>query len=219
VYARAVAVLLGSAGLPLNRRRLDVDETRIGEIETTVFSPKGAGMYPPIVLMNGATPLGREHPRARRLAAAIARAGHVVFVPDVPGLRLGQLGESSVAGTVAAARAAGEPVALIGISAGASLALLAAARPELDRRVSAVAGLAAYTDLRDLIRLATTTGTPTTFLTLSVARSVCAALPAGGDRELLVSELAAVAVTILIHSPACGVVQPWRTRPARRSNC
>jgi dienelactone hydrolase len=194
VYARAFAVLLGSAGLSLNRRRLKVDETRIGEIETSIFSPKGAGTYPAIVLMNGATPLGREHPRVRRLAAALARAGHVVFVPDVPGLDLGQLGETSVVGTVAAARAPDGPVALVGISAGASLALLAAARPELDGRVSAVAGLAAYTDLRDLIRIATTTGTPTTFLTLSVARSVCAALPAGGDREILVSELAAVAV-------------------------
>ena len=72
--------------------------------------------------------------------------------------------------------------------------MLAAARPELDGRISAVAGLAAFTDLRDLIRLATTTGTPTTFLTLSVARSVCATLSPSDDRDALVADLAAVAV-------------------------
>jgi hypothetical protein len=83
-----------------------------------------------------------------------------------------------------------------------TLALLAAQDDRLAGRVSVVAGVAPFTDLGDLIRIATTgrysehgalhefRAGP--FLGLCVGRSVCAGIAPGPDREALVELLARV---------------------------
>jgi acetyl esterase/lipase len=57
---------------------------------------------------------------------------------------------------VRVARASGPQVAFIGASTGAGLAILAAGDPRIARRVTAVAAIAPFASLRNLLRLATT---------------------------------------------------------------
>ncbi|MGH3131717.1 MAG: hypothetical protein ACRDNX_12950, partial [Gaiellaceae bacterium] len=130
----------------------------------------------------------------------------VVVVPDIPGLGDGTITSRTLAATAAVARAAcerpdvrGGRVALIGASTGAGLALLAAGDADLARRVSVVAAVAPFADLRKLICLATTCCyqedgvfaryTITDLHRHVVARSLVAALPPGPDRDRLLSEL------------------------------
>ncbi len=130
----------------------------------TIVRPAGAPPWPALVFVNGATPDGRTHPMVLRLSPALARSGHLVFIPDLPGHRRRR----------AVARDAREPrsrsrrpqlptpeaahgrVALAGVSIGASLALLVAADPALAERISAVACVAPYSDLAKVMLLATT---------------------------------------------------------------
>lgn len=144
------------------------------------------------------------------LARALARAGYLVLVPDVPGIARGEVTADGVRSSVectlellSRAEARPERAGLFGVSVGTTLALLAAAEEDLARRVSVVAGITGYTDLADLIRLATT-GTYRApagirpypagpFLTLCVARSVCSGLDPGPSRAVLTAALEAVA--------------------------
>jgi len=119
---------------------------------TTVYGASGAD----IILLNGATPLGRRHPVIIRLAAALACGGRRVLVPDVYGLARGEIGERGVAATVRVASAVSGRFAFFGVSVGTTLGLLAAEQEALATKVSVVAGSARYVDLPDLIRIATT---------------------------------------------------------------
>jgi pimeloyl-ACP methyl ester carboxylesterase len=171
--------------------------------------PGGSGPWPAIVFINGATRAGRHHPDVLRLARGLARAGYLVVVPDLPGLRSGEISERAVAATVAVAHAVaaspssgGDEITFIGVSVGTTLALLAAGHPSLAGRVRLVAGIAPYTSLRKVILLATTgyyrTGEATVryeadpYVRLAVARSLAVALPLGADRRVLVRRLARV---------------------------
>jgi pimeloyl-ACP methyl ester carboxylesterase len=180
------------------------DERVVG-IPTTIVEPAGEGPYPTVVFVNGATPIGREEPAVERLARGLARAGYRVLVPDLPGLREGEISAHTVSATVEvirstapAAETRGGKVGLVGVSVGASLALLAAEDPDLAGLISTGAGIAPYTDLKNALRLATT-GTyyngerlvpydSRPYLTLIVARSMAHQLP-GEDREAVLEIL------------------------------
>jgi alpha-beta hydrolase superfamily lysophospholipase len=185
-----------------------VEEIRVAGVPTTLVRPDGDGPWPSFVFLNGATDLGRAHPDVQRLARGLARAGFVVLVPDLPGLIRGELTERVVARAAELGLAAAERpdstgrVALFGVSLGATIALLAAVSDELAGRVSVVVGIAPYTDLVNVIRLATTGYTrvgdrlehygPGPFLSLAVARSVAAGLPESRARERLLTMLSEV---------------------------
>jgi dienelactone hydrolase len=179
-----------------------VAEAVVAGAPTTVARPHGDGPWPALVVLNGATPLGRRHPDLQRLVRAFARAGFVVYLPDLPGLAQGAISGETVAAAVDVVRlAAADPVArggrvgLVGISIGTSLALLTAQTDDLVGRVSVVAGTAPYADLTNLLRLGTTGHyradgelvpyEPDPFLAVAVARSVAAALPSGPERARL----------------------------------
>jgi len=184
-------------------------DERVGGVPSTVVTPAEKGPWPAIVFVNGATPLGRRHPHVRALAGGLARAGYLVLVPELPGLARGELTSETIDATArvaseASARAdvRGGKTALLGVSSGGTLALLAAARPELRGRISVIGGMGAYVDVRTVLRLATT-GTywsdggsvpyrTKPFLALAGARSLVAALPEGRDRSHLRNELAGV---------------------------
>ncbi len=179
-------------------------ETVAAGSPATLYAPRSAAQAPAVVLLNGATPLGRHHPGLVRLAEGIARAGFRVLVPDLPGIVRGEVTWEGVRSAVACAHelVGGGRVALFGISSGTTVALLAAEEPDLAERVTVVAGTTGYTDLRDLMRLATT-GTYETphglrpyrshpFLALCVARSVCAGLDEGRARRVLAAALEGV---------------------------
>lgn len=175
----------------------------------TVVRPAGTGPWPALVFVNGTTTAGRRDKHVVRLGQGLARAGFLVVVPDLPGLREGQITPRTVAALVAVARTvAGRPDArggragFLGVSVGASLALLAAERPPLAGHVSAVAGLAPYTDLRQMVRLATTgtyerggrliTYATASFLALALARSLAGTLPLSPGGHALQAELLAI---------------------------
>ncbi len=228
---RALIVLSRSSNTPALAWAVGVltdrpraQETTLGGQPTLLVRPGEGRSWPAIVFLNGVTRRGRLHPTVQRLARALGRAGYLVAVPDPPGLREGILTARTLAGTEAVVRAVlarpdarGGRVALFGVSVGASLALLTAEDPAFARRVRVVAGLAPYTNLEDVVRIATT-GTyvqggrlrryrSKPFAGLVAARSLTDALPPGRDRSLLLGLLQTVpddardplAVLLTIH--------------------
>jgi pimeloyl-ACP methyl ester carboxylesterase len=210
----------------------EAEEIFLARVPTTFVRPDGRGPWPAVVFVNGATRRGRHHPHVRRLARGLARAGYVAVVPDLPGLRKGEITVRTAMRTIAVVHAVSERpdveegrVALFGVSVGASLALLAAEEPGLARRVSVVAGIAPYTNIVEVIRIATTgfyradgrllPYEAESFLSLVVARSLAAALLPGRDRSRLLGRLRAVDD----DAPApLGVLRgPWTSELGRRA--
>jgi len=201
-------VLSWTARALTSEPRVD-DRAVVAGAPTTVVRPGRGDRWPALVFVNGATELGRHHPDVERLAEGLARAGFLVLVPDLPGLSRGEITERTRRATIAVVRAAaerpdarGDRVALVGVSVGMSLALLAAEDPSLARRVSVVGGIAPYTDLRHVIRVATTDTyaedgrilryDADPFVALALARSLVAGVPPGTERNNLLRALLAV---------------------------
>jgi pimeloyl-ACP methyl ester carboxylesterase len=201
-------------------------------VEDTVFAgkpalvarPEGEGPWPALLFVNGVVREGRNYPPVQNLARGLARAGYLVVVPDLPGLTTDEITGETVSSTVEVAQAVAErpdalggQVGLIGVSTGATLALLTAERAEVRERVSVVAGIAPYTDIRTVLNIATTGHywdgeeyvpyEADSFLSYVVARSMFAALPSGEDRNALRTELEEI--DRLDPDPLAGL----RTRP------
>jgi pimeloyl-ACP methyl ester carboxylesterase len=175
-----------------------------------VAKPAGEGPWPAVFVVNGTVPEGRELPAVRHLAEGFARAGYLVVVPDLPGLTEDRITPRTVDAAKEAARkistmpdAEDGEVAIVGVSTGATLALLAAEDPSLRGEISLVAGVAPFSDIKTVLSVATTGhyrrsgGEPvryeaTPFLSYVVARSLVAALPPGRDRETLSAEISSV---------------------------
>jgi pimeloyl-ACP methyl ester carboxylesterase len=182
-----------------------VEETTVGGAPATVVRPHGAGPWPAIVFVNGATRRGRHHPKVQRLADGLGRTGFLVVVPDLPGLRLGEITPATTAATIAVSRATADSpdararrVGFYGVSVGATLALLAAESSSLAGRVTVVGGEAPWVDLLRIIRL-TTTGRydgeryeTDPYASLAGARSLAAGLPRGPQRSRVLAELESV---------------------------
>ena len=172
-----------------------------------VARPGGEGPWPAIFLVNGTVAKGRKLPEVRNLAEGFARAGYIVIVPDLPGLTEDEITPETARETVAVAREVSERpdvegggVALVGVSTGATLALVAAGDPALRGKVSLVAGVAPYSNIKTVLNIATTGhyhrpgGEPVRyeadpFLSYVVARSLVAVLPSGEDKLALSAEL------------------------------
>ena len=170
---------------------------------TLVARPAGDGPWPAIFLVNGAVREGRKLPEVRILAEGFARAGYLVVVPDLPGLREARITPQTAEATTQVAREiSGRPdvedgeVALVGVSTGATLALLAAEDPALRGKVSLIAGVAPYSNIKTVLSLATTGQyrrsdgeliryEADSFLSYVTARSLVAALPPGEDERTL----------------------------------
>jgi acetyl esterase/lipase len=214
--ARAVVVISSVLDAPILTPAAEAasGEPRLSDVvvagnRTLVARPAGEGPWPAVFVVNGTVPEGRKLPEVRRLAEGFARAGYLAVVPDLPGLTEDRITPETVQETGAVARevserrdAEGERVALVGVSTGATLALLAAERPSLRGRVSVVAGVAPYADIRTVLNVATTgfyrdgagfrRHEADPFLSYAIARSLVAALPPGEDRRTLSGELAGV---------------------------
>ena len=186
------------------------EECSVGGVEAEVSRPgRGSGPWPAVVVLPGVTSRGRAHPALRAVARGLAASGHLAVLPEPEGLAVGELGAEALVQTQAAIAAAASRsdavhgrVAVVGVSGGATLALLAAADPELAARVSVVVALAPCCDIVEALRVVTTgafrdgdrlvpfsTGD---FFKLVVARSVVAGLPPGPDRSTLRSHLLAL---------------------------
>ena len=185
-----------------------VEQLEIEGVPVTVTRPAGAGPFPAWVFVTGAHPLRRREPVVQRLSEGLARSGYLTLVPDLPGLGDGQLTRRTLDAAVAvieatvARRDVRGRTALVGASAGASIALLAGARAELADRISVVAAIAPFADLRKILCLATTRRYEhegdfdehevPTLLRRAVGRSVAAALAESAEREALLSRLGTI---------------------------
>jgi pimeloyl-ACP methyl ester carboxylesterase len=188
----------------------DLEDVSVAGNPALVAVPAGDGPWPAAFVVNGTVPKGRKLPEVRQLAEGFARAGYLVVVPDLPGLTEDEITPETTRETVDVARQISErpdvadgEVALVGVSTGATLALLAAEKASLEGRVSVVAGVAPYSDIRTVMNVATTghyrrsdgdlvryEADP--FLSYVIARSLLAALPPGEDRRTLSRELAGI---------------------------
>jgi pimeloyl-ACP methyl ester carboxylesterase len=155
---KAVAVLADALGASFPRPfAADVTraEVNLSGVEGDLYDP--GIRAPAVILIPGAAERGRDDPRVIRLARAIARAERVVFVPELA-LYEQRLEEADIEAIVAAARNLGRDygsAALLGISYGGSLGLLAAANEGLDG-LELVATFGAYFDLTGVIQAVTT---------------------------------------------------------------
>ncbi len=119
---------------------------------------------PAVLLAAGITPQGTADPRLMRLATAIARAGRIVFAPELA-LARRQLDEADIARLVSATLALdAHPsvrggVAMLGFSFGASYSIVAAADSRAAKRLRLVASFGGYGDLGGIIQAATTGAT------------------------------------------------------------
>ncbi|HEX2097507.1 MAG TPA: alpha/beta fold hydrolase [Rubrobacteraceae bacterium] len=211
--ARAVIVLSSILETPLLTPAIEVlteeprvEDTILGGMPTLVAKPGSEGPWPALLFVNGTTPEGRELPEVQNLARGLARAGYLVVVPDLPGLRTDEINEKTVSSTLETARVTADHpdardgrVGLVGVSTGATLALLAAEDPNIGERISVVAGIAPYSDIRTVLNIATTgyykedehhiPYETDPFLSYAITRSLVAALPAGEDQDKLRAEL------------------------------
>jgi pimeloyl-ACP methyl ester carboxylesterase len=185
-------------------------ESSLDGVGVEIVRPgRGAGPWPAVVILPGVTRRGRAHPALRAVGRGLAASGHLAVLAEPDGLAGGELAVATLKQTCAAVRvvadradAAGGMVAIVGVSGGATLGLLAAADPELAARVSVVVALAPCCDLREAIRVSTTstygdgedlvpfaTGD---FFKLVTARSVIAGLPPGQSRSSLREHLSSL---------------------------
>ena len=116
------------------------------------FTPRTLRTPTPLVLVPGATPEGKDDPRARRAARLLARAGFDVTLPTIPGLTRGRLRPEDVTPVVVALRAAERPAVVVAVSVGSGPALLAAADPRVRDRVALVLSLGGYASAPELVR-------------------------------------------------------------------
>lgn len=125
------------------------------------------GERPPrsgIVLVPGAAPGGREHPRLRAFARSLARAGFAVVVPDVPGLAALRVSPDDSRIFADGAKflesrpdlAPGGRIGLGAFSYSVGPAVLAALEPGGARRIRFILGVGGYHDIRKELRFATT---------------------------------------------------------------
>jgi pimeloyl-ACP methyl ester carboxylesterase len=131
----------------------------------TVYRPAGTRRsLPAWTVLHGLTRTGREHPSLVRFARAVASAGNVVFVPEIPEWRALRVNAGVTVPTIAAAVQAlqarddvrHEHVGLFGFSFGATQGLVAAAQPGTARLLSGMAAWGGYCDLHRLFRFGLT---------------------------------------------------------------
>jgi dienelactone hydrolase len=106
-----------------------------------------------MLLVFGVNNLGRNHPAIERVAEALARTGVAVLVPDSRTLLEGRLEVGEIGGVVHAFQLLAarpevdrERLGIVGFSVGGSLALLAAADPDIASSVRWVNAFGAYAD-------------------------------------------------------------------------
>ncbi len=133
-------------------------------LPASLYRPRRSGRLPGWVVLHGLTWTGREHPSLIRFVRALAAAGNVVFVPDIPEWRALRVAPTVTLATIDAAvrtlheRAEVDParVGLLGFSFGATHALVAAADPAIAGLLRGIAAWGGYYDVPRLFRFGVT---------------------------------------------------------------
>lgn len=125
-------------------------------VPATVVRPIGpVGSAPAWVVMHGITRPGRAHAQLVRFTRAVASAGLVTIIPEVPEWRELKLSpgltvptiEAALEGLVDAGLNRGEPVGLVGFSFGAPHTIAAATTPTLRGRIAGAVGFGGYASI------------------------------------------------------------------------
>lgn len=162
---KAVGLILDILPSPLRPLRAltpdpQMTTIQLGDTQADVYQPRGLSFAPSLVLVHGAAPGGKDDPRLRGLAVALARSGRKVIVPDLAlkEQRLDIRDASRIRRAVAIA--AGRSTAgVLAFSYGAALTLVALAeQPPVQDKVNFVATVGTFFDLSNLIQ-GVTTGT------------------------------------------------------------
>jgi dienelactone hydrolase len=134
-------------------------------LRATVIRPAGRRRpLPGWVVLHGLTRSGRSHPSLLRFVRAVAEAGNVVLVPEIPEWRDLRVAPDVTVPTIREAVRAlqahddvqHEHVGLFGFSFGATQAMVAATEPETAGLLSGIAAWGGYCDLRRLFRFGLT---------------------------------------------------------------
>lgn len=132
------------------------------KLRADLYIPKKEGRHPPLLLVHGVNPTGKDDEQIVLLAKNLARAGFLVLVPDFEGMKALRIRRSDAEDMVqsylflARQKAARPGGTLMGISYGAGPLLLAAADSRLDGRVGVVVTFGGYADLREVLRFSLT---------------------------------------------------------------
>ena len=140
-------------------------ERAADQVEATIHRPATQrGTLPGWVVLHGLTRPGRRHPALVRFARAVARAGNVVMVPEIPEWRELRVAPAitieTIRAAVAALRQRGDVdrshVGLLGFSFGGTQALIAAADECTAGQLHGLASWGGYADLRRVFRFGLT---------------------------------------------------------------
>ncbi|MGY2082482.1 hypothetical protein [Blastococcus sp. SYSU DS0539] len=157
--AKSVFVLDGALDGPLPRPwalSVERSEQEMGDVVVDRYSP--AADAPPVLVVPGAAPAGRDDERVVSLASSLAAAGREVVVPELS-LYEKVLDVDDVARVVEVAAElcrGGDELVLLGFSFGGSLALVAAADERVAGCIDLVATFGAYADLVGVLQAAVT---------------------------------------------------------------
>jgi pimeloyl-ACP methyl ester carboxylesterase len=110
------------------------------------------GTPPPLLLVHGYAPQGKDDPRLARAASLLARAGFDVVVPTLPGLTRGRLRPDDAGPVVHALATRPGPWAMVSVSIGAAPAFAAAADPAVRDRVGVLLALGPHGSAAETVR-------------------------------------------------------------------
>jgi pimeloyl-ACP methyl ester carboxylesterase len=161
-----MASLMGFLRAYVRPGRADLTKTettyRRGELRlpATLYRPRGTRRLPGWVVLHGLTYTGREHPALVHFVEAIAAAGNLVLVPDIPEWRDLRVAPAVTHDTIRAAVRAlhdrtdvlEDRIGLFAFSFGATQSLIAAADPDVRTLLRALAAWGGYHDVRALFR-------------------------------------------------------------------
>lgn len=151
---------------PTTTTAIEVPYTRASEqLPATLYRPAGTRRpLPGWVVLHGLTRTGRAHPSLIRFARAVASAGNVVLVPEIPEWRALRVAASVTVPTIGAAVRALQQradvrhahVGVFGFSFGATQALIASTDEATARLLAGIAAWGGYCDLHRVFRFGLT---------------------------------------------------------------
>lgn len=131
---------------------------RNSTISADLYAPKGKGKFFPLLLIHGADSLGNKNEQVVQLANNLARAGFLVLVPDLEGvktfhIRIGDAEDvlQSFQYLSSHGHAAGRGGGMIGMSFGTGPMLLAAADSRIRDKLRLLVTFDGYYDLRNVM--------------------------------------------------------------------
>ncbi|HEV7214717.1 MAG TPA: dienelactone hydrolase family protein, partial [Chloroflexota bacterium] len=121
-----------------------------GQVVADVYVPRGGGVHPTILIVNGALSTGRAYPPLAQFGAALAQSGYTAVIPDYPDLLKEILSPASLTDVEftlqhlnAVPGVDGRRLEVVGFCVGATLGMLAAEDPRMPT-LRAVVALSGY---------------------------------------------------------------------------